>query len=208
MYIAVDMHALRFLPVGHANVNVLTNLVWLEYPVEDELWLFDAHSPSAFNSMTPYQQSKLYCNTVGADKAPRFGEPLCKLLVDLASRIPVRTDIQTARLEMQCGKVPEGQEGNYLYDATGYSPVRKPDLWAPQPVTLPEAGDIAAVIAAPRAAPPKPAPVVVPPANVAVAQAGAAPAGAKPWEAAPVAAAPAPKPKVILDPAIKKPWEK
>lgn len=208
MYIAVDMKALRFMPVGLATVGALANLVWLEHAVEDELWLFDAHSPTAFSGMSPYQQSKLYCNTTGADKAPRFGEPLCKLLVDIAARIPFRDDVNPVRLEMQCAKVADGQEGNYLYDPTGYAPVRKPDLWEAKPVALAEPGDIAAVVAAPRLVPPKPAPVAVQPVAVAVAQPAAAYGGAKPWEGAQVAVAQAPKPQVIINPSIKKPWEK
>lgn len=204
MYIAVDMKALRFLPEGHANITVLTNLIWLEQSNEDEVWIFDAHSPSAFSSMTPYQQSKLYCNTTGAEKSPRFGEPLCKLLVDLSSRIPVRSDISPPRLEMQCAKVPEGMEGTYLYDPTGYSPVRKPDLWEVKHVTLPEAADIAALVAAPRAAPPNPLPVLSPAAVIAVARPGAGTAEAKPWEVAPSL----PRDATIVNSAIKKPWEK
>jgi hypothetical protein len=204
MYVAVDMKALRFLPVGHPDVNALTNLVWLEQPVEDEIWMFDIYDHSAFNGFTAYQQSKLYCNTTGAEKAPRFGEPLCRLLVELAQRVPC-SDVQPVRLNMQCEKVTEEEAGTYLYDPTGYRPVRKPDLWGRPVVSLAPAQNEAAIVAAGRPArPPKavPAPVQPQVASVAPTPAPAATSPiTQPW------ARPAP-PQGTVAAGIKKPWEK
>lgn len=213
MYVAVDMQALRFLPVGHTDFNVLANLVWLEHPVEDEIWMFDIYDHSAFKGFSAYQQSKLYCNTTGADKAPRFGEPLCRLLVELAQRVPCSSDVQPVRLNMQCEKVSEEDSGSYLYDPTGYKPVRKPDLWARQPVTLPASPNEAAIAAAARPArPPKatPAPVQAQQAN---AQPSPTPAATspivQPWLAKPAQQQPKPGPVLgAVASGIKKPWEK
>lgn len=217
MYVAVDMTALKFIPVAHPSVSALTDLVWLEHPVDDAIWMFDIYDHSAFNGMSAYQQSKLYCNTVGADKAPRFGEPLCRLLLELASRIPA-SDVQPVRLNMQCEKVTEGDQGQYLYDPAGYKPVRKPDLWERPHVTLAASQNEAAITAAGRPARPR----VAPPAPVAQVKAATPPAAqpapatgiAQPWLAqatAPAKVSPAPiqaTPTPTVNSAIKKPWEK
>lgn len=215
MYVAVDMTALRFIPVAHPSVTALTDLVWLEHPVEDAIWMFDIYDHSAFNGMSAYQQSKLYCNTVGAAKAPRFGEPLCRLLLELASRIPA-SDVQPVRLGMQCEKVTEADQGQYLYDPVGYKPIRKPDLWERLPVALPASENEAVITAASRPARPlaaKPAPVQAQVAPVpATPQPGASSPIAQPWLAKPatptqVAAPPKPTPIPVVNSGIKKPWE-
>lgn len=214
MYVAVDMKAMQFLPVGHPDVNVLTNLIWLQVDTEDEIWMFDIYDRNAFSSFTPYQMSKLYCNTVGVDKAPRFGEPLARILLELATRIPNSLDVQAVRLNMQCEKVDEQDSGMYLYDPTGYRPIRKPDLWEKHaPVRVPASENELAIAAAHRLArplAPKAQPVQGQPASAPAA--GATGALAQPWLAKPqpVAAA-APKPAVTqgaVAPGIKKPWEK
>lgn len=210
MYVAVDMKALRFLPMAHPDVNTLTNLVWLEQPVEDEIWMFDIYDHTAFNGFSAYQQSKLYCNTVGVDKAPRFGEPLCRLLVELASRVPSRDDVQPVRLNMQCEKVPEQYAGSYLYDPTGYKALKKPDLWERKPVSLQVAENESAVVAAARLtrpAKPKPAPVQPVTANAPLTPPTAAASGVtQPWLAKPPAPATVSQGPVASG--IKKPWEK
>lgn len=210
MYVAVDMKALRFLPFGHPNVTALTNLVWLECDVEDEIWMFDIYDHNAFRSFSAYQMSKLYCNTVGADKAPRFGEPLARLLLELATRVPNSLHVQPVRLSMQCDKLSEDDAGKYLYDPVGYSAVRKPDLWEkPTPVLLCPATCESTVAAANRPArPAQPLPAPVQPVTTPAAS-SAAPGPtsgiSQPWLAKPATTTPA---TGAVAAGIKKPWEK
>lgn len=215
MYCVIDRDALVFMPIKHTRLDVVTNLVWLQATCEG-VHIFDIYARAALASFTDMELMILYKNTTGELKAPRIGQPLRNILLELAERIEPQL-VQVARLEMQAAAITEADSGKYLYNPDALKPSPMPDTFVPPKVVMARSENESLVASQPRVRPaksavpaPPPPPLVTTPAQPPAPPPAAAATSAPCTKPAPATQAPAPPPPPAPKghPDIISPWLK
>ena len=209
-YAVVDRENLVFLPFRHDKLEVVCNLCWIEAN-HLRLHIFDVYAQGALKLLTDMELLILYKNTTGLDKAPRFGDSLRRICVELAQRIP-HTVVEAHRLHMQAEALGDDHSGRYRYDPKGFRAIQEGDLFSHEPVRIPPAPNENQIANQPiAAAPARPLAALVLPAlaNTTASPANSTSASAAPktpWDTKPATAAKVawPSDAQILAPWLKK----
>ena len=213
MYCVLDRKRLAFLPLKHWRLDVVCDLVELEASNE-YVHIFSPYEPNSLKVLADWELISLYKNTTGKDKIPTYGEPLRRICVEFAQRIP-ETSVAPHLLAAQVNGLPQLRTRAYKYKAASTVAIEcamgeriNVLQFDPAPNEL-ELGrlPIAKAPARPAGAFALPG---VPPTGPTYAIAAGGPA--KPWEQAAKAAAPAPTAQptapVTNNPQIVAPWLK
>lgn len=131
MYAVIDRASLKFLNLKHNRLDVITDLVWLECTSE-HVHIFDVYAPAALSLLTDMEMMMLYKNATGEPKAPRLGNALRMLLLELASRIPERNIPTPHILRLQADKVGEDSSERFIYNPSGMTALPQTGLFNPE----------------------------------------------------------------------------
>ncbi len=208
-YAVVNRETCTFLPIKHHQLDVVCNMCWIEAN-HLGLHIFNTYDKNALKMLTDLELLLLYKNTTGQDKAPRFGEPLRKLCVELSQRVP-DLQVEAHRVHMQAESIPSDHSELYKYNPKGTTPIKVDSLFKHDPILVPRAENEKLVADSPiadapvRPAASRPAWPATPPApgaqSAAVGQGGPV----APWQKAPPPAAKVAGPS---DTQIIAPWLK
>lgn len=173
MRVVIDTEALVFLPIKHPDLYSCANLAWIEcYPTQH--YLITTLDESFLTGLTDLEKMILYKHTTG-ETATQYGKRLRNVLLEIASRIPVR-EVNAFELDLQAAQVPEVRSERYLYNPGSTKPAIQPELFQLEPLKFPKAPNESEIAgAAPLVAPSTPIRV---PATTPAPSPGAARAGA------------------------------
>lgn len=138
MRLVIDTEALVFLPIKHPDLYVCANLAWIEcYPGQH--YLITTLDEAFLTGLTDLEKMILYKHTTN-ETAVHIGKRLRNVLLEIASRIPVR-EVNAFELDLQAAQVPELRSERYLYNYGSTKPAVQPNLFKLEPLKFSKASN-------------------------------------------------------------------
>ena len=131
MYVAVDREEMKFV-YKHTDLNVVINLMWIEYPrqnLEAELHAFGLSDAAGLNDFTDLELKMLYRNTTGGDHSDCIARnAMLQIVYDLAEALPAN-DVNPFEVECQAAAIKEEDLYNYRFAGGSTTPAKVNDLY-------------------------------------------------------------------------------
>lgn len=158
MRVVIDRDRMVFLPIKHPDLNVVTNLAFVECAGYQAIHVMALDHTFA-KGLTDLEKMMLYKNTTG-QTCLRAGQGLVNVLMELAERIPER-EVNAVELEVIAMSLPELRSERYTYIQGMKTAMRQSDIFLLDGVKVPKSDTESAI--AVRAAVQAPVPEYVPP---------------------------------------------